>query len=303
MTSGFANRLWIYQAERFPLIQVVPLLGVFSAASVNVSAVLAGRPLPSWNAFALAFFLAIVLFFQMRVCDEVKDADIDRKYRPERPVPRGLISLRALVTLAIVAGATALIAAALGGPVLWLLLIVWIWLAAMTAEFGVPVWLTARPLLYLVSHMAIMPLIDIMLTGVEWAVHGSPAPGLWIFVALSFANGCVLELGRKTWAPEGERDGVESYSRLWGPSLAAKLWIGIVVLAALLLVGLGVVVGQTLIFAAIAIAGLTVCIWIGLSFARAPTPVAQKRLDLIAGLWVFLCYGSAGFVPLFGASG
>ena len=31
----------------------------------------------------------------------------------------------------------------------------------MTAEFFVPEWLKARPFLYLVSHMAIMPFIDL----------------------------------------------------------------------------------------------------------------------------------------------
>ena len=298
MSTSLAARLWTYQAERFPLVQVIPLLGIFSAASVNISAVLAQRPLPGWDSYALAFVLAVVLFFQMRVCDEVKDAEIDRTYRPERPVPRGLISLRLLITMAFVAAAIALAAAAFHGPVIWLLLGVWVWLTAMTLEFGVADWLKARPLIYLVSHMAIMPLIDIMLTGVEWADFGRPAAGLWVFVGLSFANGCVLELGRKTWAPENERPGVESYSGIWGPGPAAKIWFATVLVAGALMISLGTITGQIWIFAAITAVAVSGCAWVGIAFLRAPSPRAQKRLDTVSGLWVFLCYASAGFVPL-----
>jgi hypothetical protein len=70
--------------------------------------------------------------------------------------------------------------------------------------------------LYLLSHMAIMPLIDLLLTGIEW-LPGRAASGLWMFLALSFVNGCVLEIGRKLWAPENEIAGVDTYSGLWGP--------------------------------------------------------------------------------------
>ena len=33
-------------------------------------------------------------------------------------------------------------------------------------------------------------------------------------------------------------------------------------------------------------------------FARQPTLGGQKRIDLLAGLWVFVCYVLAGFAPL-----
>ncbi|MEM9046445.1 MAG: manganese transporter permease, partial [Pseudomonadota bacterium] len=94
-----AARLWTYQAERFPLGKTVPLLAIFSAASINVSAFLAGRELPGISAYLAAFLLALTIFFQMRVCDEVKDQKIDAAYRPDRPIPRGLVSLRLIVSL------------------------------------------------------------------------------------------------------------------------------------------------------------------------------------------------------------
>ena len=93
------QRLWIYQAERFPLAKTVPLLTCFSAASITLSAVLSGRPLPSLSAYIIGFLLVFILFFQLRVADEVKDGEDDAKYRPERPIPRGLVTLRLIVSL------------------------------------------------------------------------------------------------------------------------------------------------------------------------------------------------------------
>ncbi|MEC7669995.1 MAG: UbiA family prenyltransferase, partial [Pseudomonadota bacterium] len=219
------SALWIYQKERFPLFKTAPLLAVFSAASLSVSAELSGRPLPDWGGYLAGFVIAMLLFFQMRVCDEYKDLEDDRRYRPDRPIPRGLVSLRLIISLGLLSlPITALAAWLWHPPVLWLLALVWLWLGAMTAEFGVAEWLKARPVLYLLSHMAIMPLIDLLLTGLEWLPFGGPASGLSLFLALSFVNGCVLEIGRKLWSPENEIAGVETYSGLWGTRKAACTW-------------------------------------------------------------------------------
>jgi 4-hydroxybenzoate polyprenyltransferase len=291
--------LWIYQRERFPLARTGPLLAVFSAASIAVSAGMAGRPLPGWGAFAAGFAVALLIFFQMRVCDEWKDREDDRRFRPFRPIPRGLISLRAVLGLGLASlPPTALAAWAWHPPALWLLAAVWLWLAAMTAEFGAPAWLKARPVLYLVSHMAIMPLIDLLLTGMEWLPAGGPAPGLALFLALSFVNGCVLEIGRKLWAPEAEIAGVDSYSALWGPRRAALVWAGCIAAALALLIGVAAVTGALWITLALGGAMAALCLAAAAGYARAPTPKAQDRMDSLAGLWVFACYALAGFAPL-----
>lgn len=293
------KRWWIYQAERFPLAKTVPLLAVFCAASINVSAILAGRPLPNFSAYLIGLGLVLILFFQLRVCDEVKDHADDCRYRPERPIPRGLVSLREVVGLGVATVPVAvLLALAWGHGLIWLLVLVWLWLCAMTFEFGVPHWLKARPILYLVSHMAIMPLIDLLLTGIEWRPSGAPHPALWLFLALSFSNGCVLEIGRKIWAPESEREGVETYSGLWGGPRAVRVWLGFVAVSFALLLGVGWATGVLIVIAPVGAIGLITCVWAGRRFAAQPSVRGEKRIDMLAGLWVFLCYASAGFLPL-----
>ena len=293
------QRLWVYQAERFPLAKTVPLLACFSAASITLSAVLAARPLPGFSAYLIGFFLVFILFFQLRVADEVKDGEDDAKYRPERPIPRGLVTLRLIVSLGIATVPLGIILALMhGAGLIWLLLLVWAWLTVMTFEFGVPAWLKARPVVYLLSHMAIMPLIDLMLTGIEWLPHGNAAPALWLFIALSFSNGCVLEIGRKLWAPDNERVGVDTYSGLWGPRRAAMIWVVFVAVSAALLIGVGIATGFAFAFVLIALLGFSFCALTARRYAAKPTPKAETRMDTLAGMWVFGCYATAGFLPL-----
>lgn len=295
-----ARRLWIYQAERFPIVRTSILLAAFSAASINVSAFLGGRELPGIATYAAAFVVLLIVFFQLRACDEVKDAGDDLRYRPERPIPRGLVSLRLITGLAFALIPVAMMAAWMLSPKLVIpLIIVWGWLALMTAEFGVPEWLKARPMLYLVSHMLIMPLIDLFVTATEWLVRdGAPPSGLALFLGLSFVNGCVLEIGRKLYAPQNEREGVETYTSLLGVERAANLWMACLAISAALLAAVGFAVATPKAILAAAIIALAAALSVALRFRRSPTADLQKLADTTAGLWVFVCYMAAGFLPL-----
>ncbi len=300
-TEASANlfaRLNIYQRERFPLGRTAALVLVFSAASASVSAHLAGRAPPGLLAYAAAFVVTLSLFFQLRVLDEIKDGEDDRRYRPERPIPRGLVTLPTIIGLG---AATIPLAIAAAGLIdlrlLFVLAGVWTWMALMAVEFFVPQWLKARPFAYMVSHMAIMPAIDLLVTGFEWVPHGAAPAGLILFLLLSFVNGCILEIGRKLWAPASEREGVETYSALLGPSGAGLLWMGCVVAALGLLVAVGLATGTPMVTG---LTGVVAALWVlakGVAYRRDPSVAHQQAIDTAAGLWVFACYAAAGFAP------
>ncbi len=296
---GLARRLWIYQSERFPLGKTALLVAVFSAAGINASALFAARPLPGWGAYALGFAVTLMFFFHLRVFDEIKDAEDDARFRPERPIPRGLVSLRLIVGLGLFTVIPVLLACWLVEPsVLPLLLAVWAWMLLMGFEFFVPHWLKARPMVYMATHMAIMPLIDLFVTGIEWRPHGAPPAGLGLFLALSFVNGCILEVGRKLWAPENERAGVDSYSAVYGARRAINGWMISVVLALLLLAGVGLATGAPLPTLVVGALAAIFVLRAGLAYRAAPTPDSQAGVDAAAGIWVFACYVAAGFAPL-----
>lgn len=295
------HRWWTYQQERFPLAVNGPLVAVFSLGALYHSALLrTGAALPGWEAGLVAFVVALGFFLLLRVADEFKDAEKDAQYRPYRPVPRGLVSLRELGVLG--AGT----AAAQLGLTLWLdpqvtlvLLGAWAYFGLMSVEFFAGDWLEQRLGLYTASHMVIMPLLALLATACDWAVAGArPPTALGWFLAASYANGLVLEIGRKIRAPAGEEAGVETYSKRWGRPLAVAAWGSALVAAGLLSgiaawqVGAGRWAAGLLSLVAVGAGGFA------LRFLRNPTPDRAEPIELCAGVWLLGSYGCMGVLPL-----
>jgi 4-hydroxybenzoate polyprenyltransferase len=292
------KRWWIYQKERFPLAAHGPLIFAFSACAVSFSALLRGAPAPTLQMLLTAFGVCLLMFLQLRIADEFKDAGEDARWRPYRPVPRGLVKLRELrVLFGIAAVAQVGLVLALDVRLLWVLAVAWIYLALMSAEFFCRDWLKKRPVIYLVTHMGIMPLVDFFGTACEWLPRGSAAPaGLGWFLAASFFNGIVIETGRKLRQPGDEEEGVETYSRLWGRSGGVAVWIGALVLT-LLCATLAAARIQFMVPVLVALAGV-------LSVALAAVPfylrgsLAGKRIEAISAVWTLTLYLMLGLVPL-----
>jgi 4-hydroxybenzoate polyprenyltransferase len=227
------RRLWIYQAERFPLRRHGPLITVFSGAAALYGARLVGG-FPSLPVLLSAILCSGAFFLLMRIADEFKDRHDDQRCRPYRPVPRGLVSLR---ELALVGLATAVLQGVLVWRVApdawWLLLLTWGWFALMGVEFLVPAWLRARPLLYTFSHMVIVPLIALLALAMAVLPAGGVLPGgaLLPLLALCYLNGLAIEFARKIRFPDQEEPGVDTWSALWGLRPAQGRWLVVVVLS------------------------------------------------------------------------
>jgi 4-hydroxybenzoate polyprenyltransferase len=294
-----AGRWWVYQRERFPLVAHGSLILAFSASAVALSALLRGG-WPSAASCVTAFLSALLFFFQLRVSDEFKDADDDRRHRPYRPVPRGLVTLGELARLAGVAALLqVLLAVWLDVRLLFVLAGVWAYMALLSREFFAATWLKARPLTYLWSHMLVVPLIDLYATACDWVPAGAAPPaGLGWFLAASFFNGIVVEIGRKLRAPADEEPGVETYSAVWGRPRAVAGLLGALALAAGCATLSGRLVG---VQAVTALAGLTACAaaaMLGLSFVRSPAPGSGKRFEALSGVWTLAMYVCVGILPL-----
>lgn len=296
------SRLWIYQAERFPVIGHGPLIFAFSLSAVSFSALLRGATAwPRPGTILVGFASAFLFFLQLRLADEFKDFEEDARYRPYRPVPRGLVTLRELGILGIITVLVQLgLALWLEPALLGLLLLTWGYLALMSKEFFVRQWLKARPLTYLWTHMLIVPLIDLYTTACDWLVVGETAPHgelVW-FLVVSFFNGVVIEIGRKIRAPEDEEVGVETYSALWGRGRAIGVWLGALLLTAIS----AYLAARAIDFAGPAgwllIALLGSAIAVGLSFLQRPAGRRAKLIETMSGVWTLLMYLSVGVVPL-----
>lgn len=296
------SKWWIYQRERFPVFQHAPLVLVFSFSGLCYSSLLRGvRSWPSLEALLTAFLIALFFFLQLRIADEFKDFEEDSRYRPYRPVPRGLIALRELGWLFVILGALQLVLTwLLYPPLVWLLAVAWTYLAAMSKEFFVRKWLVDRPIVYLVTHMGIMPLIDLFITSCDWRVAGLswPSSGIYWFLIVSFFNGVLIEFGRKVRAPEDEEEGVRTYSVLWGRKSAAFAWLGAVLFNAIGAMLAADNIGflrPAIVILSLLFAGAA---WIVFDYLRAPRAQSAKRIERYSGIWTLLMYLCLGPISL-----
>lgn len=296
------NRWWIYQRERFPLLAHAPVILAFSLSAVSYSALLRGaHGLPGWKPCLVAFLSSVLSFLQLRLADEFKDFEEDSRYRPYRPVPRGLITLRELGWLWCGCILAQFVLCILLAPrLLVLLAITWAYLGLMTKEFYARRWLKARPMVYMISHMGIMPLVDFYATGCDWAPvgHVRPPAGLMWFLLVSFLNGMVVEIGRKIRSPQDEEQGVETYSFLWGRKTAVLAWLGIMIATAVLACVAAVSIGFVMPVLIILSAAIAIAAVLSYRFLRAFGPGQGKHLEIMAGIWSLVLYLSLGVAPL-----
>ena len=186
-----------------------------------------------WYKLLPLFIIIFMFFFQLRITDEFKDYEEDLKYRPYRPVQRGIISLKALGKIGIATIIIQIILAhVINSKLIYFMLLVWIYMFLMTKEFFIKNWLTERILIYALSHVVIMIFITlVILKGTGYILESHFLETLYlsleryeknIFIgliplfALNYLNGIVLEIGRKTRRANEEEYGVQTYSKLWG---------------------------------------------------------------------------------------
>lgn len=300
--TGQVRRWSTYQRERFPLLAHAPLIAAFSFSAVSFSAVLRGSmALPGWRPLLVAFVSSLVFFLQLRIADEFKDVEEDTRFRPYRPVPRGLVTLRELGAIAACGGLVQLALALWLAPALcWLLLLTWAYLALMTREFFAREWLKQRPITYMWTHMLIMPLIDLYATACDWRVAGltHPEPGLIWFLLVSLFNGVAIELGRKIRAPDDEEAGVQTYTALWGAPAATAAWLGVLATTAVLAWRAASLVHAARPVGALLIVLLIAAAWAVWRFRQRATAGGGRAFEAVSAAWTLVMYLGLGAMPL-----
>ncbi len=295
------NRWYIYQKERFPLAMYIPMIFAFSFSAISYSAATLKGQI-TLSSLAVSFYISMSFFMLLRIADEYKDFEEDSKYRPYRPVPRGLVKREELGRIGITLAMGQVVLCWIYEPkLLGLLAILWIYYSCMCKEFFVGNWLRKHMVWYMLSHMLIMPLLDFFATACEFF----PRPGveigtslLW-FIISSFFDGIVIEVGRKVRAEEDEEEGVETYSKLWGKQISIAIWMGAILISFastfFALYRLGGAVPASI---ALGIA-LFICLKGGLRYLKDPHGKNGVRLELLSGVWTLTDYLSLGLIPLF----
>lgn len=300
----FLHRFWIYQKERFPLLLNTISVTVFTFSAVSYSRICRGEAgFIETKHFVIGAFAVFTLFLLVRIFDEHKDRVEDAKYRSYLPVPRGLIKLSELrnvgIIIAILQISMILIFQL---PMIWLYLLVMVYLCLMGVEFFVPDYLKQRQMLYITSHMFIMPVLDLYSSGLDWLLDGDkPHLGLLYFCGVSYMNGMVLEFGRKMRIPETEEEGVVSYTKLYGLKGGPLYWIAFLLitygLATLATNYAGYGLSGFLVLTAL----LVLCAIPGILFLINPEKKYTKWMEIASGLWTVSMYLTLGAIPMISA--
>lgn len=286
------KHFWAYLQERFPLqANGVLIVSYFTANYfLALGAVLQDRqPLElSWRYFAGCLVL-LFMFFHMRVIDEHKDYEQDRIVHPGRVLSRGLITLRQLQNMGIIAVMLELLLSSFLGFsafVMCLVVLAFSWL--IYKEFFIGRFLERHLLANAFIHLLIMPAycLYVFSAATESFFWLAPLPIL-LYAWVSYGVGLGYEVARKTRAPADERPGLITYSAVMGPYRSA----GISLLALLFSGAVSVIVGAAMDFEwwyhAVVAALLAVVIFGVLNFRIKTTSATAGNLQIYAGMFIF----------------
>ena len=289
-SAPYMQRLRAYLDERFPLLAQGLLILSYYSSTQFLAQVLQhpeGPVVYSAASFwgALLIFL---IFFHLRVCDEHKDYDDDRRNYPDRILSRGVVALKEIRALGIIGVVVQLlIAGSRSSAALVALLLTLGYSLLMLKEFFVSEWLKRRFLLYTASHMLIMPLIALTVYSFVTGELPWRAPSwYWLY---SFVGLCVTlnwEISRKIRAPQDELEGVETYSSRFGYRKAALLVLGVRCLdtGLVFLVGARLGLGPMFFVALVGLFLLTTASYS--NFVNHPSRKSAKLLELVAGMYI-----------------
>ena len=318
----------IYLNERFPLGKNSIFVLIFTLSGYIYTGLLYNSkiinqifskeikvPMP-WHKIVALFIIIFMFFLQLRITDEFKDYEEDLKYRPYRPVQRGVISLKALGKIGIATIIIQIILAHVINPkLIYFMLLVWFYMFLMTKEFFIKNWLTERILIYALSHVVIMIFITLVIvkgTGHILESHFLETLylslekyeknifiGLIPLFALNYLNGIVLEIGRKTRRADEEEYGVQTYSKLWGKKKAAViLSLLFAVEYFLVILGLSYTYEKYFLFSGLVLLIiLIISIYFMIKFLK--KDLSGKIVESVSGLWIVLSSMGLGLLPYF----
>ncbi|HYU33501.1 MAG TPA: UbiA family prenyltransferase [Thermoanaerobaculia bacterium] len=286
----YPRRLSAYLAERFPVLGHGVLIAAYYSSNQFLARALTepGRPMHYDLTSLLGAVTLFCFFFHLRVFDEHKDWAEDVVHHPDRVLQRGLVTLRDLKVLGGIAIAVEIALAAVHGlPALEAWGIAFVFSLLMLREFFAGGWLKRHFLIYATSHMLLMPLLSLMVFSFATGRRPWEAP-VW-FLVYSWVGFFVTfnwEVSRKIRAPEDEREGVETYTRIFGTHGAAYIVLAIRVVDTALVILVGRHLGLPRWFDAALVALFLVTLVGFFQYCFRTSRKTAKRMETYAGMYI-----------------
>ena len=288
--SPFPLRLWAYLQERFPPLGHGVLITSYYSSNQFLAHVLThpGQQVAYSTRSLMGAAAVLCVFFHLRVFDEHKDFDEDRRHHPDRVLQRGLITLDHLKALGAAAIAVELLMGyLLGWPALVAVLAVIAFSCLMLKEFFIGGWLRRHFLLYAVSHMLIMPLLAMVVYSAATNRHFWYAPAwFWLYAWVGFFVTFNWEISRKIRSPEQEVDGLDSYTKVFGTYGAAYAVLIVRVVDTAMVSLVGYRLGLSPWFYVVLVALFLLCLTGFFHYRFNTNPRTAKRMETYAGMYI-----------------
>ena len=249
------------------------------------------------------FIVTFLQFLMVRIVDEFKDYEEDCKYRPYRPVPRGLIKLKELKILFVICIILQLILTiTCSQNGISYLIILWVFFALMSKGFFIKKILDKHLLLEVTLDELILPIMVLYLanfipqiylnynSSADFTITNSIIfvdSNVWKILVMAYIISWIVEVARKIRCKEDEEEGVKTYTAILGIGKAMGL---IFVLETLLMVVQGAILGQKnyiWILALYILANIP-----NILFAKKKTKKMAKLAELSANIYIVIVYCS-----------
>lgn len=257
------NKILQYFSERFPLSQYIPLTTFFGvAAAVAVQTKIFGAP-KQWGRIVVAIIALLLFLLRLRIFDEFKDYEHDKEHYPDRPIPRGLVSLGEMKYLLFgVIIVEVLLSTIFGLSSFFLFALIFIYSLVMFKEFFIRKWLRNHFTTYIFLHeIVVIPLFLYLFSIQGMKIEHLTNIYFWklsLFFGLLFF---LLEVARKFRSKEDEIPSQDTYTAQYGIKGASFLLFSLTVLILFLglnlfatfnqLIVLGVITLELIIIASI----------------------------------------------------
>lgn len=212
---------WIFTQERFHPVSHFTMLFVFVLFHLLMSTPSKRLDeIPLIN--GLFLYLGVVVFYyKLRLYDEIKDYELDCVINPHRPLPRGLLFHRDLylgIVLCLIF--EQIFFSRFGQNAVFLLVIAQVYSLIMYKEFFIRDIIRPHLTTYAVLHTVVTSFLTFAILGAlkDQNILEAYIDRDNILMALNnWLLFNVFEFGRKTYATEEERAGVDTYSSLFTP--------------------------------------------------------------------------------------
>jgi hypothetical protein len=289
-SASAIRRVTAYFVERFPPLAHGLLILSFYSSNQFLSHTLTRPDEPMrYDVRSLMGWLTLLCFFlHLRIFDDHKDFAEDCRNYPGRVLQRGEITLKELKQIGALAIAVEFILGIFAGPAAFVSVVVAFgYSLLMLKEFFARDWLKRHFLIYVSSHMLIMPLLAMIVFSFATGRYLWEADGwYWMYSFVGFFVAFNWEVSRKIRAPEEEMDGVESYTKLFGTYGAAYLVLLIRIIDTGLVTIVALHLGVSACFYVWLLVLFLVCMIGFFQYRFWTSPSTARRMATYAGLYI-----------------